>query len=244
MTQKQRNKGVAIAVIGIMLTAMLWSFSCTAQVGIATTDPTAALDVNGDLRVRDLPLSSGHILTTDVNGNIGKRLAERELYKASASAPVNVTLPRGQINRNSIALGLVVDVVLPPNSRNVIQLDYLVPVGNTKFVNDLEAYVGANLVKDGNLLSEGTSKHALTLREATASGVRGIYRITHIAGAYVEQLINATNNPVTVRYEVRGYVEQASSGDNSNPYRFNMWSASGNNFNWGRAFVAVVVESR
>jgi hypothetical protein len=45
-----------------------------AQVGINTTSPTKPLDINGELRVRTLPigLESDNILSTDTDGNIRK----------------------------------------------------------------------------------------------------------------------------------------------------------------------------
>ncbi len=53
----------------------LLSIMTFGQVGINTTEPTKTLDINGDLRVRDIPLlSNKYVLLADDNGNITKVL--------------------------------------------------------------------------------------------------------------------------------------------------------------------------
>ena len=46
--------------------------SLTAQVGIGTTNPTADLDIDGTLRIRNTPVfNSSKTLNVDGNGNVG-----------------------------------------------------------------------------------------------------------------------------------------------------------------------------
>jgi len=53
----------------------------TARVGINTDAPTVDLDVNGKLRVRDIPAGSGSQLVKDANGNIKVQASDRRLKK-------------------------------------------------------------------------------------------------------------------------------------------------------------------
>ncbi|WP_419870376.1 hypothetical protein [Chryseobacterium sp. CT-SW4] len=59
--------------------ALFSSISIYSQVGINTTEPTSALDVNGDLRVREIPVSTSTddiALVSDASGVIKKRISE------------------------------------------------------------------------------------------------------------------------------------------------------------------------
>ena len=63
------KKILSFILLSLMPTMML------CQVGINTTTPTKTLDINGQLRVRDIPLSSSkYILLSDEEGNITKVL--------------------------------------------------------------------------------------------------------------------------------------------------------------------------
>ncbi|WP_292008560.1 hypothetical protein [Chryseobacterium sp.] len=67
-------KKYIIALIAIMLSVDTYS-----QVGINTSAPTAMLDVNGDIRVRDIPESTSTndiSLVADASGVIKKRIGE------------------------------------------------------------------------------------------------------------------------------------------------------------------------
>ncbi|MEG0926708.1 hypothetical protein [Chryseobacterium sp.] len=55
-----------------LITLSAFSYAQTGNVGINTTGPTKNLDINGDLRVRTLPIMPGGTpLVSDANGNVG-----------------------------------------------------------------------------------------------------------------------------------------------------------------------------
>lgn len=66
----KNTKIVSLAVI--LLGMSVSSFAQTGNVGINTTSPTKTLDINGQLRVRDLPvIPAGTPMVADGNGNVG-----------------------------------------------------------------------------------------------------------------------------------------------------------------------------
>ena len=60
-------------ILIINVAYLLFTTLSFAQIGINTTNPTKDLDVNGELRIRNLPyLISSEFLASDNLGNIGK----------------------------------------------------------------------------------------------------------------------------------------------------------------------------
>ncbi|WP_139149406.1 hypothetical protein [Ulvibacter litoralis] len=82
------------------------SFSSLAQVGIGTTEPTAALDINGTLRIREfseetnVAIAKDSILVISRNGNVSrissKKIIESSLVtsiKGHIESSTNVSIP-------------------------------------------------------------------------------------------------------------------------------------------------------
>jgi hypothetical protein len=66
-----KNKKIT-SLVAVMLALSITVSAQTGNVGINTTAPTKTLDVNGQLRVRDLPIiPAGTPVVSDVDGNIG-----------------------------------------------------------------------------------------------------------------------------------------------------------------------------
>lgn len=62
-------------ILSILLALFVSGFSKAQNTGINTTSPTAKVDVNGNLRIRTLPLGSSStdlVLVVDANGNVKK----------------------------------------------------------------------------------------------------------------------------------------------------------------------------
>ena len=74
-------------------TILLFTIPCAlnAQVGINTTAPTKSLDINGELRIRTLPIgvAADDILSTDTNGNV-RKISRSDL--GSGSSGFNSTI--------------------------------------------------------------------------------------------------------------------------------------------------------
>jgi hypothetical protein len=58
-----------------------------------------------------------------------------------------------------------------------------------------------------------------------------------VGATFTETIDNSTNpSSLTITYSLNGYIEQGYS-TTAVTYFFNMWSASGDNYNWGRGFI-------
>lgn len=60
-----------LIILGIISSALF----AMGQVGINTIEPTTALDINGDIRIRDIPITTTltNVLVSDDDGNVYKR---------------------------------------------------------------------------------------------------------------------------------------------------------------------------
>lgn len=118
------------------LLLLLFLYQITySQVGIGTTNPTKDLDINGELRVRNLPTQvSTAILTTDSNGNIG-------VNNTPLLSEVNAIIADSNIDRtvntfetiDNINLDLSLLVSIPANQNAIIIITYSVTVGMASF---------------------------------------------------------------------------------------------------------------
>lgn len=205
--------------------------TATAQVGIGTTVPTAKLDVDGDLRVRDLPtLTESEVLTTDVNGNIGKfrTFLISDAGGEVASTNVDRVLTSAQ-TVNDTNLNLSTTVTIPANKEAIIIINYSVPVGLASFTQP-EGYYGIRFLKNGAELQQGSRKYSINNNSAT--------RMVSVANVVIDK-VAATGVDQTITYTLNGYLEQLDAGTHT--YRFNMWSGLGSNYNWGYGSISKIV---
>lgn len=213
-----------------LLTTLLPN-NATAQVGIGTTVPTAKLDVDGDLRVRDLPtLTESEVLTTDTNGNIGKFktfLISDAGGEVASSNTDNVLT--GAQTINNINLSLATTVTIPANKEAIIIINYSVPVGLASFTQP-EGYYGIRFLKNGTELQQGSRKYSINNNSAT--------RMVSVANVVIDK-VAASGVDQTITYTLNGYLEQLDAGTHT--YRFNMWSGLGSNYNWGYGSISKIV---
>lgn len=76
-----KNLNLSTSALVLLFTINL----AIAQVGINTVNPTKTLDINGELRVRNIPDTNNpiNLLATDADGNVGKISAKRGKCTAS-----------------------------------------------------------------------------------------------------------------------------------------------------------------
>ena len=210
---------------------LLLPLQVISQVGIGTLNPTKSLDINGDLRIRLIPDSNeSSILNTDSNGNVGKfnTFLISDAEGVVAEAPVNSSVSNNNIV-NDIDLGMSITVNVPSNKLTLIIINYSVPVGMADFSNP-SSYYGIRFMRNGVEEESGSRKYSL-VDSLNANMVT-------ISNVYIE-LIQPSATPQSISYELLGYVELNESG--TYKYRFNMWSNTGNNFNWGKASMSKIV---
>lgn len=205
------------------------------QVGINTTSPTKDLDINGELRIRNLPdanISNSNLLVADVNGNVGKSdffiLSNVVSSVASSNVDRSISSP---VTINNIDIGLSSTITIPANKEAFIIVNYSVPIGISSFTQPLSSYYGIRFLKN-NIEQESGSRKSTCVYGQNAN-------MLTISNVYVENIPSqASSNTIT--YSLNGYIEQIIAG--SHTYRFNMWSnVIGNNFNWGRGVITVQV---
>ncbi|HLW32395.1 MAG TPA: hypothetical protein VKX40_09040 [Aequorivita sp.] len=204
------------------------------QVGINTTNPTKDLDINGELRIRNLPVQTGDfLLGADHDGNIGKTsvFLISDINSIAASQNVDITISPNQAKTlDNIDLGLSLPVTIPANREAMVIISYSVPMGLSTFSSP-RGYYGIRFLRDGTEAEVGSRKHTVMDRPNNSNmvSVSNIYT-EKFASSPIERIIN---------YTLNGYIEHFSS-DISNTYRFNMWSPDPlvHNYNWGKAVIS------
>ena len=204
------------------------------QVGIGTTTPTKDLDVNGELRVRNLPTQSANtsnLLTTDVDGNIGQSSFFLPSSVVSSVATSNIDrVVAGQRTINNIDLGLSTTVIIPANQEAVLIINYSVPIGISSFSEPL-GYYGIRFLKDNMEAVAGSRKFSCNNNSTLVNA-----NMITISNLYTESFQSEPTERI-ITYTLNGYIEQTSGAGGPHTYRFNMWSPTGANFNWGRATI-------
>ena len=196
------------------------------QVGINTQNPTADLDVNGSLRVRNVPVSGSNdsYLSIDTNGNVTQSsafvLADSNFQ--IATGPVDVTIPSNTTN-DAIDLGLSSTVTIPAGRNAIVVVNYSVPMGMYTFSSPQGAYYGVRFLVNGTEDQSGSRKSSVILNSSA--------NMNTVGTVYVASFPSSSTNQ-TITYTLNGYFENNDSS--SYAVRYNMWQSSGDNFNWGR----------
>lgn len=103
----------------ILLTSLLFSTIMSAQVGVGTIDPTAALDINGDLRIRSiteetlLDIAQDSILVLSRNGNVN-RISSKKVIESTLKTTAKANFGTGG---STISLSILSgEAVIPFNN--------------------------------------------------------------------------------------------------------------------------------
>ena len=238
MTNLLISRGRSYRIFKLLsLSLLLTSTNLYSQVGINTTTPEATLDVNGDLIIRQLEEGSGtHVMSIDAEGKVSK-FRTFLLYDGDetvAIEPVEEFLS-GSETINDLDLGLLAKVTIPPNTRAKVIINYSVPMGTNLGYNPEKTYIGIRFLKDGIEMAEGSRKFTLPPIELSSSN--NISSMGTITNTYIENFEESGIERVIV-YELRGYIEQHSESGVGNLYKFNMWNAGNNNYNWGKGAIS------
>ncbi len=126
---------------------------------------------------------------------------------------------------NNINLNTPLAISIPPNSDVKIVLTYSVPIGRLAG-NATQFYYGVRALKNGVEMPSGSRKVSFT-------AANFVYSMTTLTSVYVDNFTNSTASAITVNYALNGYVENADA--QSLTVRYNMWSPTDPNYNWGRA---------
>ncbi|WP_137905846.1 hypothetical protein [Chryseobacterium sp. 2VB] len=220
-----------------------------AQVGINTASPTQTLDVNGNVRFRTVPqystlLPTDLVMVLDADG-VGKRLPVTALhppgkytlddvYSIVAANPVDRDItgswPFGS-QVNNLNIGMTISVVIPANKDVQVVVNYSVPLGmggNFDCANAALLYYGVRFLKNGIEMPAGSRKFSFP---AGSNGAK----MSTISASYIERIENNSSSDMTVVYSLNGYLELSGTTGSPCIVRYNMQSASGENYNWGKA---------
>ncbi|MFC7357587.1 hypothetical protein ACFQO1_07805 [Jejudonia soesokkakensis] len=215
------------------------------QVGVNTISPTKELDVNGELRIRNLPImnNSLDVLSADLNGNTGKISNIKflkEVYFDEATNPINYTMySTGLQIVDNVNLGLTNTVVIPARVKATLIVNYSVPMGLAGSFDKVNGYYGIRFLRNNVEAQAGSRKYSIPDRYLLNSFSNDSYSMVSVSTTFIEVVNNsANNNPLTITYSLNGYIEQRHSNASPVEYRFNMWSSSGNNYNWGKSFIS------
>ena len=234
------------AITIILLIIPILTFS---QVGINTTSPQETLHVAGTARVDTLLLmTSNRVVVADSVGKLGYKILDIDgvSFENGISVATDNLLYTPPTNfldqRFDIDLDLELTVTVAPNTTSIITVDYSIPLGAQNCLHpgmDMLTYIGATFYRDGIIIREANRKIQLDPRPWARIGgsIGTLCSMGFVACSYTETVVNTGNTPITIHYEVMGYLEQHFVSTRI-PYIYRMWLPfSGANFNWGDAFI-------
>jgi hypothetical protein len=126
---------------------------------------------------------------------------------------------------NNINLNMPLAITIPPNSEAKVVLTYSIPMGRVAGTANA-FYCGVRALKNGAETPNGSRKVSFMPPAA------GVFGMTTLTSVYVDNISNNTAIATTVNYALNGYVENADPQNVT--LRFNMWSPTDPNFNWGK----------
>lgn len=217
------------------------------NMGVNQTIPANKLHVTAisdPLRLEGLQLGTADddILAVDANGVVKKAVTVLpQVYQVVATGPVDVskaTVGNGTYTNNNVDLGLSQTLTIPANRNALVSVSYSVPAASNGNVSNsgMSTYIGVRFLKNGTEEPIGSRKTTIPLVNSTGSIP---FAVQTISGQYVET-VNTGGTPVTLTFAARGYIEQLVNTTTLG-YRFNMYAASGANFNWGKASMIITV---
>lgn len=258
----------------ICLFYFLLSITVFSQVGINTTNPTKMLDVDGEVRVRNIPeMMKDSILVSDGKGNVGHRNIASittqgitfdydKKYAVRTSTPngnsiynrytntSGLYITTGSTTHPFVELNLSIDVNIPINTKAIVTVDYIVPMGVVGQHTQVNGYLGTTFFKNGLRKPEADRKFSLNqMFKINNQSNHSHANMNYATAQYVEIVINDTQSIITNTFEVKGYIEQAYANDDT-LYRFNNWESWYNmnhtnfpnlNRNWGVGYIAYTV---
>lgn len=150
---------------------ILLAITVNAQIGIQTTNPTRALDVNGTSRIRALTDKSSdknydQVLTTDTNGNIDY-VSKNTLTQQYVPLFSLTTLPTSQNNSSSTPSTISTQSITLPKKALVI-INFSVPINLPTAASDGKArLLMTHLVVDGNTKVRASNSYTNSTRVGT-----------------------------------------------------------------------------
>ena len=170
-------------------------FAQAQNVGIGTTNPTQALDVNGNMRVRALNGSSTRLVQADANGNLTPAAA---LYPTDGAAAAPLASTTTGLNNPLVALSGTLAVVLNRGASSLSLYDLSTPgapVLRGTYVN------ATNLANAQKVAISGTT--AAVSCNITTGSVTGLVQLFTLG----------TGNPTLVNTLVPPAANSAALGD-------------------------------
>lgn len=216
------------------LTLLLFTTICFGQAGINTTSPTETLDVNGTMRVRDLPNlpTEDRVLVADIDGVIGYKSVSTGT--ALLKGVMNISEWRGEILDienvsagiyldDNIDLDLLINVSTGDGNTSVTDIQISVPIGILSTTGKLETTVGFYLEKNGVKLPD--TEASFELNGSSGHGQAQMF--------YIDWITNNTGSTLTNTYALKGYINQKNS-TGTTTYRFKKYNIDDTmNDNWG-----------
>lgn len=154
------------------------------------------------------------------------------IFDVVAAGPVDQSVGLLAQTIDNIDLGLTITVSVPAFTQSKILTIYSVPMGTTTISTAFNGYYGIRFLKNGIELPAGSRKNTIS----TAANVTA--RMASITASIGDTVINNTASAINVTYTLNGYLEAAANLSGST-VRYNMWAASGANFNWGKAYMSI-----
>lgn len=152
------------------------------------------------------------------------------VFDVTATAPIDQVVT-ATTAVNNVNLGLSVTITIPAFTQAKLVTTYSVPIGTTAIATNFGGYFGIRFLKNGSELPAGSRKYTVPAISSGASS-----RMASVNATVGDTVINNTATPVNVTYALNGYVEPTAD---TATIRFNMWSTTDPNFNWGRGYMSI-----
>lgn len=181
-----------------------------AQIGIGTMEPTAELEIKGDIIFRGLKQVNTteyyRRIVVDNDGNVGYLDKDPEGFFFNNVSFTYMPRQVGISQNREVDLNIGLDVDIPPRTKVLVIINYNIPVFiDYDRLNISMTTAGIELMKSENgkitPLVEGNRKFSFSMSYNYLE--QGMF----VEGVYVDEVENLTDNLSKVRYYLVGFTE-------------------------------------
>lgn len=240
-----------------VISVLMLFYSCVsmAQVGIGIEDPTAAVHIGKEVKLKDVHNVEGAMtdypkhLIADAKGNLAvftglptdlifKNVLTKKMEKL-VTIDIKDIKDDKYLEYTEKSLDLNTTLLVPAHKTYVLEISYSIPSvynGADNPKGEFGVFIKRKLAnKPFEKINQSVNVFSSPLRVANTTTAKG----RAISYTYIDTVSNDTDQPLEVQYDLYGFTDFINLRNYE--VRFGSYTNSNTNFNWGKGVILVTI---